>query len=71
MMQEIEQQIEMMDAVFMKSIGSCGHKCIPPTYKDGELNKGESVCVQRCMNKFFKSLEVVSAQLAEIGMQPK
>ena len=33
---------------------SCTSKCIPPTYKEGELNKGESVCLDRCVAKFFE-----------------
>lgn len=66
---QLEQQIEMMDMVFKRSVQQCSTKCVPPTYKDGELNKGESVCVQRCLNKFFDVLEVVSSQLAEVGMQ--
>ncbi|PJF17907.1 hypothetical protein PSACC_02197 [Paramicrosporidium saccamoebae] len=66
---QLEQQIEMMDMVFMRAVKQCGAKCIPPVYRDGELNKGESVCSQRCLNKFFDVLEVVSSQLAEVGMQ--
>lgn len=86
---QIEQQIEMMDMVFMKyiytywdafqaswciylvyrAVKQCSRKCIPMPYKDGELNKGESVCTSRCLNKFFDVLETVSMQLAEVGMQ--
>jgi mitochondrial import inner membrane translocase subunit TIM10 len=32
---------------------SCAKKCIPTTYQEGELNKGESVCLDRCAAKFF------------------
>lgn len=32
------------------------------------MNKGEAVCVQRCLSKYFETLEVVSKELAEIGM---
>ncbi len=52
-----------------RTIKLCGKKCIPPTYKDGELNKGEVVCTQRCLAKFFDVLEIVGSQLTEIGMQ--
>lgn len=52
-----------------RAVKQCGGKCIPGRYVDGELNKGESVCVQRCLNKFMDVLEVVSSQLAEVGMQ--
>jgi import inner membrane translocase subunit TIM10 len=32
---------------------SCSKKCIPPSYAEGELTKGESVCLDRCVSKFF------------------
>lgn len=30
-------------------------KCIPPEYREGDLNKGESVCIDRCVGKFFET----------------
>jgi mitochondrial import inner membrane translocase subunit TIM10 len=33
---------------------SCTKKCIPPDYREGDLNKGESVCLDRCVAKFFE-----------------
>lgn len=32
---------------------SCTKKCIPVDYREGDLNKGESVCLDRCVSKFF------------------
>lgn len=32
---------------------SCTKKCIPGDYREGDLNKGESVCLDRCVSKFF------------------
>lgn len=32
---------------------SCSKKCIPTDYREGELNKGESVCLDRCVSKFL------------------
>ena len=32
---------------------SCTKKCIPADYREGDLNKGESVCLDRCVSKFF------------------
>lgn len=80
----IEQQIEMMDVVFMKysrytrlrssnfirrAVDHCGRNCVPATYKEGDLNKGESVCIKRCVDKFFATLEIVGQELQEIGAQ--
>ena len=35
-------------------VQSCTQKCIPSEYREGELNKGESVCLDRCVSKFFE-----------------
>lgn len=32
---------------------SCTKKCIPADYREADLNKGESVCLDRCVAKFF------------------
>jgi import inner membrane translocase subunit TIM10 len=33
---------------------ACMKKCIPNEYREGELNKGEGVCIDRCSAKFFE-----------------
>ncbi|PSR94524.1 Tim10/DDP family zinc finger-domain-containing protein [Coniella lustricola] len=38
----------------------CQSKCIPTDYREGELNKGESVCLDRCSAKFFGVHQKVS-----------
>lgn len=32
---------------------ACQKKCIPTEYREGEINKGEGVCLDRCAAKFF------------------
>lgn len=32
---------------------ACTSKCIGQDYREGELNKGEAVCLDRCAAKFF------------------
>lgn len=41
---------------------SCQKKCIPTDYREGELNKGESVCLDRCTAKFLET----SVKISEI-----
>lgn len=56
--------------IFKRSLESCTKKCIPSGPKDlNELNKGESVCVKRCIDKFFSVLELVGSELNEMGMK--
>ncbi|KXN83555.1 Mitochondrial import inner membrane translocase subunit TIM10 [Leucoagaricus sp. SymC.cos] len=42
---------------------SCHAKCISTRYADGELNKGESVCVDRCVAKFNEVQKKVGEKL--------
>lgn len=37
----------------LRLVETCYNKCIPNKYLEPELNKGESVCVDRCVGKFF------------------
>lgn len=32
---------------------SCASKCLPKDYREGDLNKGESVCLDRCVSKYM------------------
>lgn len=38
-----------------RMLRTCQSKCIPDEYGEAELNKGETVCVDRCVKKFFKA----------------
>jgi len=49
-----ETEVEMVSDMFYRLTQSCTKKCIPPDYREGELNKGESVCLDRCTSKFFE-----------------
>jgi import inner membrane translocase subunit TIM10 len=42
---------------------SCLKKCIPADYREAELNKGESVCLDRCVAKFFEVNMKVSEKM--------
>ena len=52
-------------------IKNCKAKCLfPENYPSmGDLNKGESVCIDRCINKYFSVLELTSKELEAKGMQ--
>ena len=40
-------------------------KCVPADYREGDLNKGESVCLDRCVAKFFEVQMKVSEKMQE------
>lgn len=44
-------------------VETCTKKCIPPTYREADLNKGESVCLDRCVAKFFEVNVKVSEKM--------
>ncbi|KAJ1922502.1 protein transporter tim10 [Tieghemiomyces parasiticus] len=64
-----EQEIEMVTDLFNRVSDSCLKKCIPDTYLEPDLNKGESVCLDRCVAKFFEVNKQVGAKLQDISAQ--
>ena len=43
----------MISDMFNRLTESCTKKCVHADYREGDLNKGESVCLDRCVSKFF------------------
>ncbi|MCJ1394156.1 protein transporter tim10 [Xylographa bjoerkii] len=58
-----ETEIEMVSDMFNRLTQSCAKKCIPPDYRESDLNKGESVCLDRCVSKFFEVNMKVSEKM--------
>lgn len=48
---------------------TCQKKCIPTDYREGELNKGESVCLDRCTAKFLDTSIKISEIMQQQGGQ--
>jgi len=63
------QELDMITDVFNKLVSSCHTKCIGPRYAEGDLNKGESVCIDRCVAKFFEVNKKVGEKLQGLGAQ--
>lgn len=62
-------EIEMMSDMYNRMTRSCHRKCIPPKYRDSELNKGESVCIDRCVAKYLDIHEKIGKKLTTLSMQ--
>ncbi|KAK4951635.1 protein transporter tim10 [Elasticomyces elasticus] len=58
-----ESEIEMVSDMYNRLVETCTRKCIPPTYREADLNKGESVCLDRCVAKFFEVNVKVSEKM--------
>jgi mitochondrial import inner membrane translocase subunit TIM10 len=46
---------------------TCHTKCVNTRYTEGELTKGESVCIDRCVAKFFEANKKVGERLQSLG----
>ncbi|RWS19989.1 mitochondrial import inner membrane translocase subunit Tim10-like protein [Leptotrombidium deliense] len=64
-----ELEIEMMSDMYNRMTSSCHKKCVPPKYREGELTKGESVCIDRCVSKYLDVHERIGKKLTAISMQ--
>ncbi|KAI7536429.1 hypothetical protein KC343_g19960, partial [Hortaea werneckii] len=64
-----EAEIEMVSGMFNQLVDTCTKKCIPPVYREADLNKGESVCLDRCVSKFFEVNVKVSEKMQGEAMQ--
>lgn len=62
-------EIEMMADMYNRMTAACQRKCIPPKYKEAELGKGESVCLDRCVAKYLEIHEQIGRKLTQLSMQ--
>ncbi|KAM0746769.1 inner membrane translocase subunit [Meredithblackwellia eburnea MCA 4105] len=60
---EAQMELEAVSDLFNRIVSSCHAKCISTRYAEAELNKGEGVCVDRCVAKYFAANEVVQERL--------
>ncbi|KAI0651629.1 Tim10/DDP family zinc finger-domain-containing protein [Trametes meyenii] len=61
------QELDMITDIFNRLVSSCHAKCISPRYAEGDLNKGESVCIDRCVAKFFEVNKKVGEKMQAVG----
>lgn len=64
-----ELEVEMMSDMYNRMTAACHKKCIAPKYRDAELNKGESVCLDRCVAKYLEIHERIGKKLTQMSMQ--
>ncbi|OWB53072.1 hypothetical protein B5S33_g2580 [[Candida] boidinii] len=49
-------------------LARCQTKCIPDEYAEADLNKGETVCIDRCVAKFMKASRIVGGYAQSIRL---
>ncbi|GAB6028340.1 protein transporter tim10 [Chamberlinius hualienensis] len=62
-------EVEMMSDMYNKMTASCHKKCIPPKYKESDLSKGESVCIDRCVAKYLEIHDRIGKQLTQMSVK--
>ncbi|KAF2736506.1 hypothetical protein EJ04DRAFT_511006 [Polyplosphaeria fusca] len=60
---QAEAEIDMVSDMYTRLVQSCSKKCIDNSYREPDLNKGESVCLDRCVAKFFEVNVKVSEKM--------
>ena len=48
---------------------ACQQKCVGSHYKEGDLTKGESVCLDRCVAKYLDVHEKLGKVLTQMTQQ--
>lgn len=61
------QELDMFTDIFNRLVSTCHTKCVNTRYTEGELSKGESVCIDRCVAKFFEANKKVGERLQSVG----
>eukprot|EP00842_Homolaphlyctis_polyrhiza_P002748 jgi/Hompol1/3474/HPOL_006571-RA len=52
---KVQEDMLMTKQLLGGALKNCHPKCINRDYREGEMHKGESVCVDRCVSKFLES----------------
>jgi len=64
-----ELEVEMMNDLYNRLVAVCHDKCISTKYSDGEVGKGEAVCLDRCVAKFLETHDRVGKKLTQLTVQ--
>jgi len=58
-------EVEMMADMYNRMTNACQKKCINTNYSGSELEKGESVCLDRCVAKYLDIHDRIGKQLTQ------
>lgn len=62
-----EAELDLVTDMFNKLVDNCHRKCIQQSYTEGELNKNESSCIDRCVAKYFETNAQVGENMQKLG----
>ncbi|QPG73599.1 protein transporter tim10 [Brettanomyces nanus] len=62
-----ENELDMVTTMFNSLLDSCYRKCFDKNYDNGDLTKNESLCIDRCVVKYFAANVKVGESMQELG----
>lgn len=58
-----------MPFFLLRLTNACQKKCVATKYKEAELTKGESICLDRCVAKYLDVHERIGKKLTAMSLQ--
>ncbi|KAM6497922.1 Tim10/DDP family zinc finger domain containing protein, partial [Amanita muscaria] len=68
--EKIDMAMTELDTVtdfFNRMVNSCYAKCISQRFTEGDLTKGENVCIDRCVSKYNEVQKKIGEKLQAKG----
>lgn len=65
--QAAEAELDMVTGMFNSLVEQCHTKCINKSYSEGDLNKNEALCLDRCVSKYFETNVSVGENMQKLG----
>ncbi|XP_065188664.1 mitochondrial import inner membrane translocase subunit Tim10-like [Sycon ciliatum] len=66
--QVADLEVEVMTDMYSRLTQACHTKCIPAKYREGDITKGEAVCLDRCVAKYLEIHESIGKKLTSMYM---
>ncbi|KAL6451559.1 TIM10 Mitochondrial import inner membrane translocase subunit TIM10 [Candida maltosa Xu316] len=66
-LQAAEAELDMVTGMFNALVSQCHTKCINKAYNESDLNKQESLCLDRCVSKYFETNVQVGENMQKLG----
>jgi len=66
-LQAAEAELDMVTGMFNQLVAQCHTKCINKAYGESDLNKQESLCLDRCVSKYFETNVQVGENMQKLG----
>lgn len=62
-----EAELDMITTMFNQLLDSCYRKCFDKNITDENLSQNESLCIDRCVTKYFEANVKVSESMQSVG----